>query len=103
MVPSFTSGVMPLITNRFRPTGGVISPSSMLMVRITPNHTGSNCAARRIGIRIGVVIRMMAAGGRKQPATSSSTLMASRISQRLTCSWPMLSATACVTCSEDIM
>ena len=34
----------------------------MLMVRMTPNHTGSKPAAVMIGSRIGEVIKMIAAG-----------------------------------------
>ena len=45
-------------------------PISILMVRITPNQTGSNPAAVMIGSKIGLVIRMMAAGGMKKPQTS---------------------------------
>ena len=55
------------------------------------------------GIRMGVVIRMIAAGGRNMPATSSSTLMAPRMTQRLTCISPIASASDCVTCNDDIM
>ena len=97
MVNRLTSGVMPLMTNRFSPTGGVMRPSSMLIVSTTPNQMGSNPAAVMTGIRIGVVIRMMAAGGRKQPATSSSTLMSSMITHLSACMAPIAWATDCVT------
>jgi hypothetical protein len=40
MVAAARRGVL-LMTNRFKPTGGVISPNSMLMVRMTPNQIGS--------------------------------------------------------------
>ena len=75
----------------------------MLMVRITPNQIGSKPAPMMMGIRIGVVIKMIAAGGRNMPATSSITLIASRMIQRLTCISPIAVATDCVTCSDDIM
>jgi hypothetical protein len=75
----------------------------MLMVRMTPNQMGSKPAARITGMRMGVVIRMMAAGGRNMPATSSIRLMAASTTHLFTCISPMLSATDCVTCSEDIM
>src|SRR5690606_33599227 len=103
MVGSLTSGVIALITKRFRPTGGVIRPSSVLIVRMTPNQIGWKPADSITGIRIGVVIRMIAAGGRKQPATSSMMLIASMMTQRLTSIAAIASAMVWVTSSEDIM
>jgi len=83
----------------------VRAPGDPLALAATVRQTilAQDPAAVITGIRIGVVIRMIAAGGRKQPATSSSRLTASMIHQRFTCISPMLVATACVTCSEDIM
>src|SRR5260221_1509965 len=57
------------------PTGGWIRPISMLMVTMTPNHTGSKPAAVMICSRLGLVIRMIAAGGMKKPHTNRNTLM----------------------------
>jgi hypothetical protein len=71
---------------------GVISPTSMLTVMITPNQTGSKSAAMRIGSRIGAVIRMIAAGGRKHPAISKRTLIAAIRTQGLTSRLPTHSA-----------
>src|SRR5438046_6801959 len=65
-----------------RPTGGWIRPISMLMVMMTPNHTGSKPAARMIGSRIGLVIRMIAAGGMKKPHTSRNRLISAISTQR---------------------
>jgi hypothetical protein len=65
------SGAMPLMTKRLSPTGGVMRPISMLMVRTMPNQIGSKPAARMPGMITGVTIRMIATGGRKQPSTSS--------------------------------
>ena len=63
----------------------------MLMVRMTPNQTGSKPAAVMIGSRIGEVIRMMAAGGMKKPQTSRNRLIIPISTQRLKCA----SAIAC--------
>ena len=66
---------MALMTKRLRPTGGVIRPISMLMVRMSANQIGSKPAWVMIGNSIGAVIRMIATGGRNMPATSRNTLM----------------------------
>ena len=63
----------------------------MLMVRITPNQTGSKPAAVMIGSRIGLVIRMIAAGGMKKPQTSRKRLIMHHQHPALTC----MSAIAC--------
>ena len=81
-----------LMTKILRPTGGWISPISMLMVRITPNQTGSKPAVVRIGYKIGAVIRMMAAGGMKKPQTSRKILMRSISTHLLTCMSAIASA-----------
>jgi hypothetical protein len=78
------------------PTGGWISPISILMVMITPNQTGSNPAVVMIGYRIGEVIRMIAAGGMKNPATSKNRLMSSINTHLLTCISAMACANVCV-------
>src|SRR5882672_12912169 len=57
------SGAMFLMTNRFSPTGGWISPISMTMVMTTPNHTRSKPAAFNGGRMMGAVIRMIDTGG----------------------------------------
>ena len=80
----------------FRPTGGWISPTSMLIVMITPNHTGSKPAAVMIGRRIGLVIRMIAAGGMKNPHTSRNRLIISISTQRFTCMSAIACASICV-------
>jgi len=66
-------------------------PISILMVRITPNQTGSNPAAVMIGSKIGLVIRMMAAGGMKKPQTSRNMLIRNISTHLLACK----SAIAC--------
>ena len=75
ILPIEISGAIPCMTNKFRPTGGVINPISILIVIITPNHMGSNPAAVIIGYNIGAVIRMIATGGKKQPAINKNILM----------------------------
>ena len=68
---------------------------------ITANQYGSKPAPLTIGSRMGAVIRITATGGRKNPATSRNTLMMPMSTQRLTSSAAMLSATDCVTNSDD--
>jgi len=63
------SGDIPLITYKFSPTGGVIKPISIFIVKITANQIGSNPTPSIIGSKIGVVIKIIATGGRKKPAT----------------------------------
>ena len=57
----------------------------MLMVRMTPNQTGSKPAAVMIGNRIGDVIRMMAAGGMKKPQTNKKMLIMNINTHLLAC------------------
>ncbi len=73
--PIDMSGAIPCITNKLSPTGGVIRPISILMVIITPNQIGSKPAAVIIGYNIGAVIRMIATGGKKQPAINKNILI----------------------------
>ena len=73
--PMDISGAIPCITNKLSPTGGVINPISILIVKITPNQIGSNPAAVIIGYNIGAVIRMIATGGKKHPATNKNKLI----------------------------
>jgi hypothetical protein len=73
--PMDISGAIPWITNKLSPTGGVINPISILIVKITPNQIGSNPAAVIIGYNIGAVIRMIATGGKKHPATNKNKLI----------------------------
>ena len=68
----------------------------MFMVRITPNHTGSKPAALMIGYRIGLVIRITAAGGMKNPHTSRNRLIIAISAQRLTCMSAIACASVCV-------
>ena len=64
------SGDIPLITYKFNPTGGVINPISILIVKTTANQIGSNPALSIMGSKIGVVIKIIATGGKKKPATN---------------------------------
>jgi TRAP-type uncharacterized transport system fused permease subunit len=66
--------VMPAVTNRFSPTGGVTIPISRFTVMMMPRCTGSMPSLVAIGNRIGARIRMMPVGSMKQPAISSRTL-----------------------------
>ena len=68
------SGAIPLITYKFRPTGGVIKPIPMFIVKITANQIGSNPAFSIMGNKIGVVIKMIATGGKKNPATNKKNI-----------------------------
>ena len=61
------SGKTDFKINRFNPTGGVIIPISILIVRITPNHMGSNPMATTAGNTIGNVITTIEVGSRRQP------------------------------------
>ena len=55
------------------------------MVMMTPNQTGSKPAVVMIGSRIGAVIRMIAAGGMKNPHTSRKMLIRNINTHLLTC------------------
>ena len=63
--------VMPEVTNRLRPTGGVIMPISMLTTMMMPRWIGSMPSCIAIGNRIGARIKMIAEGSMKLPAISS--------------------------------
>ncbi len=65
-------------TKRFRPTGGWTSPISMLWVKMIEKWTGSTPIGRSAGARIGRTRSSVAVTSRKQPSTSSRTLIASR-------------------------
>ena len=69
------SGDIPLITYKFKPTGGVIRPISILIVKITANQIGSKPTPSIMGSKMGVVIRIIATGGRKNPATNKKILI----------------------------
>ncbi|MCY1550760.1 hypothetical protein D9M68_870350 [compost metagenome] len=70
--------VTPLVTNRFRPTGGVTMPISMFTTMITPRWIGSMPSSVAMGNRIGARIRMMPVGSMKLPAISRMMLTTSR-------------------------
>src|SRR5699024_12166071 len=70
------SELMPFTTNKFKPTGGVIKPASILIVIIIPNHIGSNPKPVIMSNKIGAVINMMAAGGIKKPKNNRKILIA---------------------------
>ena len=61
------------------PSGGCSSPIIRLSVIITPKCTGSMPTLVMIGISTGTRMEIDAIGSRKQPITSSSTLISSRI------------------------
>ena len=78
------SGDIPLITYKFSPTGGVINPISILIVNTTANQIGSKPAPSIIGNNIGVVIKIIATGGKKKPATSKKILIINNNTHLLT-------------------
>lgn len=59
--------VMPFITNKFIPTGGVIIPISTNKVADTPKKIGSNPSAVSTGKRNGIVTTTILTGSIKQP------------------------------------
>ena len=61
------SGAIPFTTKILSPTGGVIKPISIFNVITIPNQMGSNPRPVMIGNKIGVVIKIIAAGGIKNP------------------------------------
>ena len=75
----------------------------MLIVRMTPNQIGSNPAAVIIGSRIGLVIRMIAAGGMKKPQTRRKMLMRNINTHLLTCRSAIPCASVCVRYSDVSM
>src|SRR5829696_3124168 len=91
MSRSGMSGAIPCTTYRFRPTGGVIRPISMFRVITTPNHTGSNPSSVMIGNRTGMVTRMIATGGMKNPRNRKSRFMITKTTHLFT----SRSATSC--------
>src|SRR5215203_5132776 len=91
MSRSGMSGAMPCTTYRFKPTGGVIRPISMFKVITTPNHTGSNPSSVMIGNRTGMVTRMIATGGMKNPRNRNSRFMITKTTHLFT----SRSATSC--------
>ena len=74
----------------------------MLIVSTTPNQIGSKPAAVITGKMMGVVIKIMAAGGKKQPNTSNKTLISANRIQRLTSISAIASAMLWVTRLEDM-
>ena len=70
-------------TNSTEPTGGVSSPMPRLSSMIMPKCTGLTPNRSTTGSRIGVQIRISGAMSIRQPSTSSSTLISSRITSRL--------------------
>ena len=91
--PNEMSGAMFLMTNRLSPTGGWISPISITTVMTTPNQTRSKPAPRNGGRMIGAVIRMILAGGRKKPSTTTISKMARSSSQGERC-WATIHSAA---------
>ena len=70
---------------------------------MTANQIRSKPFASSTGVRMGITIRMIATGGRKQPATSRNTLMAAISTQRLRFRSTSHCAAVWVTYSSDIM
>ena len=95
MSPSGMSGAMFLMTKMLRPTGGWISPISMVMVITTPNHTRSKPADFSGGRMIGAVIRMMDTGGRKKPRPITRPRMVRSSTQRDRCMSTIAAAADC--------
>ena len=66
------------VTNRLRPTGGVIRPISMFTTMMMPRWIGSIPSSTAMGNRMGARIRITADGSMKAPAISSTMLTTSR-------------------------
>jgi hypothetical protein len=66
-VVSERSGLIPLITKRFTPTGGVMFASSLIFTINTPNQTGSYPKFLIAGTTIGSVIRHIEIGSKNIP------------------------------------
>ena len=62
--------VIPLVTNRFSPTGGVISAVSTSTMITMPSQTGSNPRPIMIGAMIGMVVIIIDSVSMKQPSTT---------------------------------
>ena len=65
--PMMTSSILPRLrkpctTSRLIPTGGVIIASSIRMMMMIPNHTGSKPALNMIGAMIGTVATIIDKG-----------------------------------------
>ena len=60
IVVNGTSGTAPFMTKTFRPTGGVISPTSSTITMMTPNQSGLKFMALMIGNRMGTIRIMIA-------------------------------------------
>ncbi len=71
--------VMPDVTNRHTPKGGVRVPMQILMHTIMPKCSGSTPSLRISGNRIGVKITCAAMLSKKQPTISSRMLMRKRM------------------------
>ncbi len=65
--------ILPAVTDRFYPIGGVSTPISMLTIRMMPNRTGSMPNLVAMEKRIGAMISRMAAGSMQLPASSRLT------------------------------
>src|SRR3546814_14057775 len=74
--------VIPEVTNRLSPTGGVIMPISMFTTMMMPRWIGSMPSFMAMGNRIGARIRMIAEGSMKLPATSRRMLTTIRAEER---------------------
>ena len=75
-----------------------MSPISITIVITTPNHTRSKPAARSGGRMIGAVIRMIEAGGRKKPSTTTISSSAQSRSQGENCCATIQAAALCEMC-----
>ena len=60
--------VIPLVTNKFNPTGGVTIPISIFTTIMIPKWIGSIPSWIAIGKKIGVKINKIAVGSIKSPA-----------------------------------
>ena len=60
IVVNGTSGTAPFMTKTFRPTGGVISPTSRTITMMTPNQSGLKFMALMMGNRMGTIRIMIA-------------------------------------------
>ncbi len=79
MVPMGTSLAIPAIVYILSPTGGVMSPASIMSTRSTPNHMGSNPMVTTTGKMTGKVRTIMETESRKHPRRKYIATMITRM------------------------
>ena len=83
IVPTGTSGATPLMTNTFKPTGGVSSPISVALTTRIPNQIGSKPSFTINGKKIGTVSKIIAMVSITQPRTMNVNKTRTRIAYLL--------------------